>query len=176
MHWIALLPPEAERTAWGWRALQFTPRVAQVDEALVLEVSGSHRLWGGADRLLRRLFRPKQAAALVEYAQAATYLIAIALLRLQLRGQSVPAQVPHDLPLSVLFGKPPKMTRDVRLANNYFEALFQSRQIDKVTKLLNALVGSQNGQVKQFANEKLKLVAQFLQQQQAQLNAIQKRS
>ncbi len=69
-----------------------------------------------------------------------------------------------------------KMTRDVRLANNYFEALFQSRQIDKVTKLLNALVGSQNAQVKQFANEKLKLVAQFLQQQQAQLNAIQKRS
>ena len=32
-----------------------------------------------------------------------------------------------------------KMTRDVRLANNYFEALFQSRQIEKVTKLLNAL-------------------------------------
>lgn len=68
-----------------------------------------------------------------------------------------------------------KMTRDVRLANNYFEALFQSRQIDKVTKLLNALVGSQNAQVKQFANEKLKLVAQFLQQQQAQLNAIQQK-
>src|SRR5262249_15172352 len=30
-----------------------------------------------------------------------------------------------------------KMSRDVRLANNYFEALFQSRQIEKVTKLLN---------------------------------------
>ena len=49
-----------------------------------------------------------------------------------------------------------KMSRDVRLANNYFEALFQSRQIDKVTKLLNALAGS-------------KMVAQFLQQQQAQI-------
>jgi protein ImuB len=102
MHWIALLPPEGQQTFWSWRALQFTPRVAQVDEALVLEVSGSHRLWGGPDRLLRRLFRQKQPPALAGYAQAATYLIAIALLRLQLRGQSVPAQVPHDLPLSVL--------------------------------------------------------------------------
>ena len=36
------------------------------------------------------------------------------------------------------------MSRDVRLANNYFEALFQSRQIEKVTKLLNALAGSPN--------------------------------
>jgi len=63
----------------------------------------------------------------------------------------------------------------VRLANNYFEALFQLRQIDKVTKLLNALAGSQNAQVKQFAIERSKAVAQLLQQQQAQLNAMQKR-
>jgi tetratricopeptide (TPR) repeat protein len=59
-----------------------------------------------------------------------------------------------------------KMTRDVRLANNYFEALMQSRQIDKVTKLLNALAGSQNQQVKEFALQRSKAVAQFLQQQQ----------
>jgi tetratricopeptide (TPR) repeat protein len=69
-----------------------------------------------------------------------------------------------------------KMTREVRLAHNYFEALFQSRQIDKVTKLLNALAGSQTPQVKQFAIERSKVVAQFLQQQQAQLNAMQKRA
>ncbi len=62
-----------------------------------------------------------------------------------------------------------KMTRDVRLANNYFEALFQSRQIDKVTKLLNALAGSQNQQVKEFAIQRSKVVAQFLQQQQQQI-------
>jgi len=62
-----------------------------------------------------------------------------------------------------------KMSRDVRLANNYFEALFQSRQIDKVTKLLNALAGSPNREVKQFAIERSRMVAQFLQQQQAQL-------
>lgn len=64
-----------------------------------------------------------------------------------------------------------KMTRDVRLANNYFEALFQSRQIEKVTKLLNALAGSPNQEVKKFAIERSKLVSQFLQQQQAQLQA-----
>ena len=47
-----------------------------------------------------------------------------------------------------------QMSRDVRLANNYFEALFQSRQIEKVTKLLNALAGSPNKEVKQFAIER----------------------
>jgi len=64
-----------------------------------------------------------------------------------------------------------KMTSDVRLANNYFEALFQRRQIDKVTKLLNALAGSQNREVKQFAIERSRAVAQYLQQQQQQLAA-----
>jgi tetratricopeptide (TPR) repeat protein len=62
-----------------------------------------------------------------------------------------------------------KMVNDVRLANNYFEALFQSRQIDKVTKLLNALAGSSNKEVKQFAIERSRAVAQYLQQQQQQL-------
>ena len=59
MHWIALSPPEPERNAWAWRALRFTPRVAWVDEALILEVSGSHRLWGGPERILRRFFGRK---------------------------------------------------------------------------------------------------------------------
>jgi tetratricopeptide (TPR) repeat protein len=63
-----------------------------------------------------------------------------------------------------------KMANDVRLANNYFEALFQSRQIEKVTKLLNALAGSQNREVKQFAIERSRAVAQFLQQQQQALS------
>ncbi len=62
-----------------------------------------------------------------------------------------------------------KMSRDVRLANNYFEALFQARQIEKVTKLLNALAGSPSKEVKQFAIERSRQVAQFLQQQQQQL-------
>ena len=61
------------------------------------------------------------------------------------------------------------MARDVRLANNYFEALMQLQQIDKVTKLLNALAGSQNREVKQFAIERSRMVAQLLQQQQKRL-------
>ncbi len=79
------------------------------------------------------------------------------------------AQGNLDGVISVLQPHEGKMARDVRLANNYFEALFQSRQIDKVTKLLNALAGSPNREVKQFAIERSRMVAQFLQQQQAQL-------
>ena len=47
-----------------------------------------------------------------------------------------------------------KMSRDVRLANNYFEALFQSRQIEKVTKLLNALAGSPSNMRAPSANRR----------------------
>jgi tetratricopeptide (TPR) repeat protein len=64
-----------------------------------------------------------------------------------------------------------KMSQNVHLANNYFEALFQTRQIDKVTKLLNSLVGSPNKEVKQFAVQRSQLVGQFLQQQQQRLAA-----
>lgn len=67
------------------------------------------------------------------------------------------------------------MMGDVRLANNYFEALFQARQLDKVTKLLNALAGSSNREVKQFAIERSRAVAQYLQQQQQQLASAVKR-
>jgi tetratricopeptide (TPR) repeat protein len=76
-----------------------------------------------------------------------------------------------DLPaiIELLSKHEGKMVRDVRLANNYFEALFQSRQLDKVTKLLNALAGSPNREVKQFAIERSRAVAQFLQQQQQAL-------
>lgn len=100
MHWIALSPPEDQRTAWGWRALQFTPRVAQVDEALLLEVSTSQRLWGGQERLLRRLLRRR--ADPVPYAEGATHLVALALLRLQLCGEPAPRRLPDDLPLTTL--------------------------------------------------------------------------
>ena len=63
-----------------------------------------------------------------------------------------------------------KMSSNVHLANNYFEALFQTRQLDKVTKLLNSLAGSANREVKQFAIQRSQLVAQYLQQQQARLS------
>ena len=103
MDWIALLPSrEDERIAWGWRALQFTPRVAEVDEALLLEASASLRLWGGRKQLLRRLFDDDLPLAPAQWAQGRTALAALGLLRLQLRGAAPPACVPHDLPLDVL--------------------------------------------------------------------------
>lgn len=103
MHWIALLPShEDERSAWGWWALRFTPRVALVDEALLLEVSGSERLFGGRNRLLRRIFEPQRAPAHIQWAQGPTSLVALALLRLKLQGLPPPAVLPGGLPLETL--------------------------------------------------------------------------
>ncbi len=80
-----------------------------------------------------------------------------------------------DAVIKLLAPHEAKMARDVRLANNYFEALFQARQIEKVTKLLNALAASPARDVKQFAIERSRFVAQFLQQQQQQLAAAAQR-
>ncbi len=93
MHWIALQPlcdappgqsvsaPDeaALRVALGWRALQFTPRVALQDEAVLLEVSGSERLFGGRDALLQQLLQPPLAIS--GWAQGASSLLALACLR-----------------------------------------------------------------------------------------------
>jgi tetratricopeptide (TPR) repeat protein len=61
-----------------------------------------------------------------------------------------------------------KMLTDVRLANNYFECLWQSRQIEKVTRFLNTLVRAENAQVKAFAQERAQAIAKYLQQLQTQ--------
>jgi len=63
------------------------------------------------------------------------------------------------------------MSRDVRVANNYFEALFQARDMAKITAFLNKLATSSNKEVKQFAIERSRAIAQMLQQQQQQLAA-----
>ena len=89
MHWIALqslpetqpshhaqVPLADARSALAWWALQFTPQVARVDDALVLEVSASERLFGGLAALQAAIFKPNEPAAQVEYAQGATSLIA----------------------------------------------------------------------------------------------------
>ena len=76
--------------------MQFTPRVAFVDEALLMEVGASERLFGGRKRLLRRLLR---ASGLVAWAAGPTSLVALSLLRLQRKGQSLPIAVPWGLPL-----------------------------------------------------------------------------
>ncbi len=63
------------------------------------------------------------------------------------------------------------MQTDVRIAHNYFEALFQAKDMQKVTALLNKLATSSNREVKQFAIERSRAIAQMLAQQQAALQA-----
>lgn len=108
MQWIATLPPEHQRTAWGWHALQFTPRVVQVEEALLLEVAASQRLWGGRKRLLQLVLKPNQPLDLVKHAQAATSLIALAQLRLACQGR--PPTPVDALPLTTLSAASPHLS------------------------------------------------------------------
>lgn len=89
MHWVALQAlPEGESPALadriavlGWWALQFTPKVARVGDALLLELSASERLWGGRTPLLRHIYASDKPVANVKYARGATSLIAIARLQ-----------------------------------------------------------------------------------------------
>jgi tetratricopeptide (TPR) repeat protein len=61
------------------------------------------------------------------------------------------------------------MQRDVRIAHNYFEALFQAKDMGKVTALLNKLATSPVKEVKQFAIERSRAISQLLAQQQQAL-------
>ena len=79
MHWIALQPDVGgpaddalvdPHTALAWWALQFTPLVARVEDVLVLEVSGSERLFGGREALVERIFAPNRPVAQVKSAGA----------------------------------------------------------------------------------------------------------
>lgn len=103
MYWIALQASRDDAaTAWGWRALQFTPRVARVDEAILLEAGASERLFGGRKRLLRGLLKDGGELQLQGWAAGATALVALSLLRLKRAGQDAPEHVPDGLPLSTL--------------------------------------------------------------------------
>ena len=89
MHWIALQPlaPDTadlsdELVTLGWWALQFTPKVARVQNMLVMEVSASERLFGGRRQLLAHLFESSKALAPVNHRRGATSLIAIARLQM----------------------------------------------------------------------------------------------
>ncbi len=103
LHWIALLPgspescpdPQAPASVaspvlsalhLGWWALQFTPRVALLEDAVVLEVQASERLFGGASVLRERIVAEALAQGASAHAHAATALAAVALAR---HGQAV---------------------------------------------------------------------------------------
>lgn len=65
----------------AWWALQFTPRVALLEEAVVLEVQASERLFGGASVLRARIVEEAQAHGAMAFAHADTALAAVALAR-----------------------------------------------------------------------------------------------
>jgi protein ImuB len=133
-HWFALQPepaaqlelPEALRI-WAWRALRFTPRVAQVESALVLEVSASVRLFGGGPALLQAFLQledglfaaaphtgallPAPVVAAPRLAQGRSALVALA--RLQLPPQP---RLPMDaLPVHTLAAARPHLATLTRL-------------------------------------------------------------
>jgi protein ImuB len=104
MHWIALRPPldapdpQATRTLLGWHALRFTPRVTWCEEALLLEVAASERLFGGQAQLLAQITQftqqDTQSAALL-YGQGSTSLVALAHLRWLVACESKAPSPPH---------------------------------------------------------------------------------
>lgn len=103
MYWIALSPkPGPDPLAWTWWALRFTPRVAWVEGALLLEASASLRLFGGRRALLKLLLQSREDLPVDAWASAPTSLLALALLRCKQKGMPKPAVLPDDLPLDLL--------------------------------------------------------------------------
>ncbi|GAB3776692.1 DNA polymerase Y family protein [Ramlibacter monticola] len=124
MYWIALQPsPDEDRIAWGWRALQFTPRVASVDEAILLEAGASERLFGGRRRLLRRLLKEGCELRFDAWAAGPTALVALSLLRLKRAGRDAPEEVPEDLPLATLSAAAPHLATLERIGCTTFGQL-----------------------------------------------------
>jgi protein ImuB len=97
-------------TALSWWALQFTPMVARVEQSLVLEVSGSERLFGGRAALLQRLFAQRPGAIVLDHAQGETSLLALGRLWAQR-----PESPIHTLPLHTLAAARPHLPTLQRL-------------------------------------------------------------
>ena len=92
--------------ALAWWSLQFTPWVAQVRQALVLEISASERLFGGRMALVEALLQPGHAPLPMQYAHGDSALLALARLAcdaLQQVGELAQPPLPPDaLPLHTL--------------------------------------------------------------------------
>ena len=96
--WLALLPPatspsgadagpRAQQHALGWWALQFTPRVALLEDAVVAEVHASERLFGGAQALRARIHSEAPVLGCARLAWSSNSMAALALAR----GETRPA-------------------------------------------------------------------------------------
>ncbi|HET8871069.1 MAG TPA: DNA polymerase Y family protein, partial [Aquabacterium sp.] len=118
-HWIALIPGQSTRSPCteptvldaqhlGWWCLQFTPRVALLDEAVVAEIQASHRLFGGRTRLVEHMDATSRRLGCIAVAQADTAAAALALARYpgvplpELPLQAISALRPHSGTLSRL--------------------------------------------------------------------------
>lgn len=116
-HWLALLPTRStlpgaaaecvadgamvsQQRALGWWALQFTPRVALLEEAVVAEVRASERLFGGAQALRERIDCEAQELGCGQVAWASNGLAALALARCGLRGGLLEALREDDVDAS----------------------------------------------------------------------------
>ena len=91
------LPPEQQ--ALSWWALQFSPRVCVLEEAVLLEAQDSLRLFGGKRVLLQRLRSESAEHGATGLAVAPTSLAALALLRqLAAVTPATPDQVQQPIP------------------------------------------------------------------------------
>lgn len=106
---------EAQR-AVASLALGFTPRVALLDEAVLMDVTGSLRLFGGLAQLMHLLeqrllafFKSNNLLALVRRAQGATSLIALGRLRMKAGQGAGPPQRVAELPMFCLSAARPHL-------------------------------------------------------------------
>lgn len=135
MHWLALRPgpdavwtnaavntgcelPDALLALAPW-ALQYTPKVARLGDALLLELSASERLWGGKRALLQQIYTSNKPLAPVHYAQGATSLVAYA----RLQNQDLVRTSSDDLPLHTLAAARPHLATLERLGCSHWGQL-----------------------------------------------------
>ena len=128
MRWIALqaliltdpapafVSDAAAQRATASIALGFTPRVALLDEAVLMEVSGSLRLFGGLLKLMAMLeerlklfFESNSLPAQVIRSQGATSLIALGRLRASRQASASVSRRVADLPMHTLSAARPHL-------------------------------------------------------------------
>jgi len=115
--WIALLPGEApspstdregalpsedqalDALSLAWWALQFTPRVALLDDAVVMEVHASQRLFGGSQNLKRLVVQGAASLGWTRWACGPTALATLARAR---HGRTRSGNRLDQLPLSTI--------------------------------------------------------------------------
>jgi len=118
-HWIALIPgshahanshcneaPILDAHHLGWWCLQFTPRVAILDDGVIAELEASHRLFGGKACLVQRIENESRQLGCLAVADGQTAAAAMALARcpgkalLDLPLHAIPALRPHEATLA----------------------------------------------------------------------------